>query len=182
MKNLKLQSAMEYLMTYGWAILIIAVVMVALFSLGILGGSPLSTTCLPLSGFQCSGLILSHITGGATFILGQTTGTNWYSANIFYVPQGTATVSGVPSTIPSNTVCGSAWSTYAACNAIPGGLISGATYTNANVPVTQTSTNPISAGTSKSGQFWVGYTVQNTAGVITGPYYVQVATVTMKAS
>ena len=34
-KNLKLQSAMEYLMTYGWAILIIAVVLGALFSLGI---------------------------------------------------------------------------------------------------------------------------------------------------
>ena len=39
MKNMgngfKLQSAMEYLMTYGWAILIIAVVLGALFSLGI---------------------------------------------------------------------------------------------------------------------------------------------------
>ena len=34
-KNFKLQSAMEYLMTYGWAILIIAVVLGALFSLGI---------------------------------------------------------------------------------------------------------------------------------------------------
>ncbi len=34
-RNLKLQSAMEYLMTYGWAILIIAIVMVALFELGI---------------------------------------------------------------------------------------------------------------------------------------------------
>ncbi len=31
----KIQSAMEYLMTYGWAILIIAVVLVILFSLGI---------------------------------------------------------------------------------------------------------------------------------------------------
>jgi hypothetical protein len=31
----KIQSAMEYLMTYGWAILIIAVVLVVLFSLGI---------------------------------------------------------------------------------------------------------------------------------------------------
>ncbi len=31
----KSQSAMEYLMTYGWAILIIAIVMVAMFSLGI---------------------------------------------------------------------------------------------------------------------------------------------------
>ena len=31
----KIQSAMEYLMTYGWAILIIAVVLVVLFLLGI---------------------------------------------------------------------------------------------------------------------------------------------------
>ncbi len=31
----KLQSAMEYLMTYGWAILIIAVVLVALFQMGV---------------------------------------------------------------------------------------------------------------------------------------------------
>ena len=29
------QSAMEYLMTYGWAILIISVVLVVLFSLGV---------------------------------------------------------------------------------------------------------------------------------------------------
>ncbi|MEM0201836.1 MAG: hypothetical protein QXR73_01515, partial [Candidatus Micrarchaeaceae archaeon] len=31
----KSQSAMEYLMTYGWAILIIAVVLAALFELGV---------------------------------------------------------------------------------------------------------------------------------------------------
>ncbi len=33
------QSAMEYLMTYGWAILIVAIVLVALFQLGVLGGT-----------------------------------------------------------------------------------------------------------------------------------------------
>ena len=32
--RLKLQSAMEYLMTYGWALMIIAIVLVALFQLG----------------------------------------------------------------------------------------------------------------------------------------------------
>ena len=32
---MKAQSAMEYLMTYGWAILIIAVVLAALFQLGV---------------------------------------------------------------------------------------------------------------------------------------------------
>ena len=35
----KSQSAMEYLMTYGWAILIIAIVLIAIFQLGILGGT-----------------------------------------------------------------------------------------------------------------------------------------------
>ncbi len=38
-KSFKIQSAMEYLMTYGWAILIIAVVMVALFALGVFNSS-----------------------------------------------------------------------------------------------------------------------------------------------
>ena len=39
---LKLQSAMEYLMTYGWAILLIAVVLGALFELGFFNSSALA--------------------------------------------------------------------------------------------------------------------------------------------
>jgi hypothetical protein len=39
MKEHKLQSAMEYLMTYGWAILIIAVVLGILFQLGVFNSS-----------------------------------------------------------------------------------------------------------------------------------------------
>ncbi len=35
---LKLQSAMEYLMTYGWALLIIAVVLIVLYQLGVFSG------------------------------------------------------------------------------------------------------------------------------------------------
>ena len=35
----KAQSAMEYLMTYGWAILVIAVVLGALFELGVFSGT-----------------------------------------------------------------------------------------------------------------------------------------------
>src|SRR5271155_3754449 len=86
MKNLKLQSAMEYLMTYGWAILIIAVVMVALFSLGILGGSPLSTTCIAQSGYTCSGPLLHSGVFSAT--VGQASGTSWTAVNVIFVPQG----------------------------------------------------------------------------------------------
>ncbi len=42
MKNVRFQSAMEYLMTYGWAILIIAVVLGALFGLGFFNSANLA--------------------------------------------------------------------------------------------------------------------------------------------
>jgi hypothetical protein len=45
--SLKAQSAMEYLMTYGWAILIIAIVLVALFSLGIFNSSNFAPKAQP---------------------------------------------------------------------------------------------------------------------------------------
>ncbi len=45
--NMKAQSAMEYLMTYGWAILIIAIVLVALFSLGVFNSSNFSPRAQP---------------------------------------------------------------------------------------------------------------------------------------
>ncbi|MDE1822767.1 MAG: LamG domain-containing protein, partial [Candidatus Micrarchaeota archaeon] len=41
------QSAMEYLMTYGWAILAIAIVMVSLYSLGIFNLGSLQPTATP---------------------------------------------------------------------------------------------------------------------------------------
>ena len=43
----KSQSAMEYLMTYGWAILIIAVVLVALFQLGIFNANSFAPRAQP---------------------------------------------------------------------------------------------------------------------------------------
>ncbi len=43
----KLQSAMEYLMTYGWAILIIAVVLSALFQLGVFNASNFAPKAQP---------------------------------------------------------------------------------------------------------------------------------------
>jgi hypothetical protein len=43
----RLQSAMEYLMTYGWAILVIAVVIAALFSLGVFNGANFAPRAQP---------------------------------------------------------------------------------------------------------------------------------------
>jgi hypothetical protein len=72
-KNIKIQSAMEYLMTYGWAILIIAVVLGVLFQLGVFSSSSFSVRAPPgacqvvrtsvatsLVG-QCSGLLPQYV-------------------------------------------------------------------------------------------------------------------------
>ncbi len=57
---LKLQSAMEYLMTYGWAILIIAVALGALYGLGVFSpGRFLGSQCLLPAGFSCPSLSMS---------------------------------------------------------------------------------------------------------------------------
>jgi len=51
---------MEYLMTYGWAILIVAVVLGALYSLGVFGGSNfLGGTCVAAPGYLCSAPLLA---------------------------------------------------------------------------------------------------------------------------
>jgi len=47
MRSIKAQSAMEYLMTYGWAILLIAIVLAALFSLGVFNSSNFAPKAQP---------------------------------------------------------------------------------------------------------------------------------------
>jgi hypothetical protein len=99
MRNSKLQSAMEYLMTYGWAILVIAVVLGVLFQLGVFSASSFSirapsgacqvlrtSAVVNLVG-QCSGLLPRYVAqfNGATSYI--TVGTAYpFAANsITYV-------------------------------------------------------------------------------------------------
>jgi hypothetical protein len=88
-KPRKAQSAMEYLMTYGWAILIIAVVLGALFSLGVFNATNFapkapagscklfrSTAITSLEG-ECASLIpqsVAQFNGQNSFIITGTTG------------------------------------------------------------------------------------------------------------
>ncbi len=77
MKNFKLQSAMEYLMSYGWAILIIAVVIAVMFELGLFNGPPIANTCIGSVGFSCQSTIFTN-GGYLHFELGQATGHTIY--------------------------------------------------------------------------------------------------------
>ncbi len=79
MGKFRLQSAMEYLMTYGWAILIIAVVLGVLYYLGIFNGAAsLGTACIPVSGYLCQTPTMTS-TGLLSFTLGQNTASVQYN-------------------------------------------------------------------------------------------------------
>lgn len=69
----KAQSAMEYLITYGWAILILGVVLAALYALGVLNPGTYSTQeCVLSSGFACLSYTMNSM-GVLTLNLQQST-------------------------------------------------------------------------------------------------------------
>lgn len=73
MKMRRGQTAMEYLMTYGWAILIIMVVLAVLFYLGVL--SPVvPSQCTFAAGITCTTTKLHVADGRLTLEIGQGTG------------------------------------------------------------------------------------------------------------
>ena len=177
--NRKAQSAMEYLMTYGWAILIIAVVLGALFSLGVFNGQNFVSACVASSGYLCQSPTYSHTTGQLLVSVGQNTGTAWTAANFVFVPQGSAVTAGVPTPL-------FAANTNVNTNALYKGtsLSTGQTLV-LSLPVNGVSTNsmaalatPLAIGTSATGTVWVQY--QTSSG---GPLqYAQIATINVKAS
>ncbi len=69
------QSAMEYLTTYGWAILIIVVVLSVLVALGVFNPNTyVSDTCTLPAGFECQSSVLAS-NGMLTFTISQFTST-----------------------------------------------------------------------------------------------------------
>ncbi len=174
MKNQKAQSAMEYLMTYGWAILIIAIVLAALFSLGIFSSSSFTgTTCIASSGFLCSSPVWTSGTLHVT--LGQSTGTSWTNVTFFFVPAGTADPTSASAVSSSTYDIGELNGVSTSTNAID--LSSGQTVAitfDLNGTPTSYSNAP---GTSATGALWVKYNVPSASALLS-----QIATTTLKES
>ncbi len=161
---------MEYLMTYGWAILIIAVVLGALFSLGLFNSNvALGTSCLAYSGYSCQNPTL-HM-GTFTATLNKVSGSSWLSTNIIIVlsAAGTPSVSSfsVAACLPMSvgTLNDGQGFSFSTVNAITGS--SGTTCF----------TLPNTVGTSVNGAIWAEYTVGSTTGVIS-----KLATLNVKAT
>ncbi len=176
LRNKKAQSAMEYLMTYGWAILIIAIVLAALFSLGIFSSSSFTgTTCIASSGFLCSSPVWTAGTLHVT--LGQSTGTNWSNVTFFFVPSGATSPVDAASVTSSSYVVGDVGGVSTSTNAIA--LASGGTeavtfdFSTSGI----SSINSTTPGTSTTGQIWIKYNVPSASGLIS-----EIATTTLKES
>ena len=155
---LKLQSAMEYLMTYGWAILIIAVVLGALFSLGVFGNL-LGNHCVTTPGWSCISATLSSSTGVLTMSIGQATGSTIYIQGAACAT--TASSSGFPAfgavgvgTYGAPTVGGAAISASA-----PATVTNGQTFTLAVPCYTSSSAPSYTLGQAFTGFVWLNYTL-----------------------
>lgn len=175
MHHLRLQGAMEYMMTYGWAILIIVIVLVGIVSLGIFNGSnDAPQACTTESGYACSQVIYSHATGTVTFSFSQSTGRTWTTANVYFISYANgSSVAGVPSQIINYPASGN---TIGASTGSPlgSGLVSGQI-----TPVTLTVSGPnVTVGNPAGGKLWVAYQ-SKPGGTV---YYENVATMLLKAS
>jgi hypothetical protein len=172
--DLKAQSAMEYLMTYGWAILIISIVLGSLFSLGVFSTSSfLGTACIPSAGYYCS---ITSYTHGTNVIasIGQSTGTAWTTFGYYFCSGCTLGSSGPSSytyNIPLTT----------------NSLASGGTATvMLGVPTTTSG----SVGTVVTGSVWICWTSASYLVSASGPCtstgntvnFVQLATLSAKAT
>jgi hypothetical protein len=193
--RLRGQSAMEYLMTYGWAILIIAVVLTALYSLGLFSGSTLTgTSCVASPGFLCSAPVLSHSSGTLSFQLGQTAGTS--ISNVAVACAATSNTLGYPNvgtfaigegnTVGYNGFYGFVSATGLANSVIEGNtILSGQTVTISNVICFTSTGSSLAAnipgvGTGFSGSIWIAYSTSGDSGPITS--VAKVATINVKSS
>ena len=202
MKQRKAQGAMEFLMTYGWAILIIAVVLGALYSVGVFNFSTSlgSGGCSAVSGYYCGNPHLAQ-NDNITLTIGTLTNTRTIY-NVAVACSSTVTGPGLPSPSPASGTPQAAM-IYIYANgvatsniAIPGGTslpstslslalgqkttITGLTCYGTNVGPSITPT----MGTAFNGYLWLDYTTssgQPTAAGGTNPFYtVKFATVSVK--
>ncbi len=164
-KATKAQSAMEYLMTYGWAILIIAVVLAALDLLGVFNGSAfIGTACLATPGYTCSNPVLAT-NGNLLFNFEQSTGQTL--TNVQFACAATPNSLGLP-TVASGPVNTSALISTFASGATESVLIPNC-YSATGAAITSA---PI--GTPFGGTIWMYAN--------NGNYISQIAKITVKAS
>ncbi len=157
--GMKSQSALEYMMTYGWAILVIVIVAGVLYSLGIF--SPSSSLSTTITDFSNLGTVNAVCLGGTSFTISMGDSTGYpinitqinltsssskttYSPNILIQPNSIETV-----TVPSSSLCtsGARYSVSAVISYLEPGQIFPGPYTSTGT-VAGTAVSPPSSATS----------------------------------
>ena len=153
----KSQSALEYMMTYGWAILVIVIVAAVLYSLGIF--SPSSSLSTTITGFSNLGTVNAVCLGGTSFTISMgdstgypinvteinltsSSGKTTYSPNILIQPNSIQTV-----TVPSSSLCtsGARYSVSAVISYLEPGQIFPGPYTSTGTVAGTANSFPSSA-------------------------------------
>ncbi len=159
-KLAKAQSAMEYLMTYGWSILIIAIVLAVLYYLGVFNtAGSVGTSCTAAPGYLCQAPTLTQ-GGTLTFNFGWSGISNIY--NVEFACTATANALGpFPMTsfnsITTNGIVIPASSTGNA-------IIPQQTVTISALPCYGASGNTLGSqniGAPFTGSLWLNYTVRS---------------------
>ncbi len=190
----KAQSAMEYLMTYSWAVLIIAVVLVGLFKLGVFSGIYSGGSCIASSGFLCGSVAMLAGTaegGNLSFTFGQSTGQTIYNVGIGCA--AAKTTSGLPSTTTNaNSIVylgptgAATWNSAAPPFNGVLAITSGSQVTVSGLKCFGTNANAIadpSIGTQFTGALFVNYTLNSGSPGSTNPMInAQFASVTLSTS
>jgi hypothetical protein len=110
--NRKGQSALEFLMTYGWAILVVLAAIGALAYFGVLNPSNfLPDQCTASTGFGCVGKPVIDTTGNILFVM-----TNGQGGGVTLVNTAASIVSSNTSCANTNIFFCARGSTYAACS------------------------------------------------------------------
>jgi hypothetical protein len=144
MTKMKAQTAMEYLMTYGWAILIVIIVGAALYALGIFNPATYTqSTATGFQGFQIpsggwqfvgsSGQLTLQVKNMAGSNIDITNVTATYAGALRYTLAATGTFA--PGTSKTITITGFSTASSGAAYSIPVTL----TYTNLDTSLTFTS-------------------------------------------
>lgn len=188
------QSAIEYLMTYGWAILIIGIVLAVLFKLNVFSGQTfVSSQCNGIPGFPCSAPVLNQ-SGLLSVTIGQAGSAPAYDVMV------SCSASFNTSGYPSNA---SSWTLVQANGiGIPIGqlagrsehpmngtvLISGQSMRINRIPCYGANgmplANPTAIDTGFTGAIWINYTdtACNPGSAGCNPNIAQIATLQLKVS
>ncbi len=169
------QAVTEYLVTYSWVIAIVAVILVALFELGIFSTPNAPGACIAKVGYICADPVYTG--NGITFIFGQVAGQNqyYYGDWVFVASEGQPINS--TSNMPLGFLRGAEQAASGSGNVLTPGQTIVVNFTNfAQGNIIQ---NP-AVGTSLYGNVWLGYCTSQPCN--SPAYVVKVATITVQAT